>query len=99
MEKPKSSKSSQRKLVIALCVLAAVFVYWFVLRSSPDPDSAQSITYDSSTEIVCFSGGHVILEDLCDEAFINNGYATCVTPDGANLASNADCVLFPANYE
>lgn len=53
----------------------------------------------TQTELWCYSGGHLILYDVCDETYTGNGYTQCVNSDGDTLIVSGDCVEHPVGYE
>lgn len=50
-------------------------------------------------EVWCYSGGHVIAYDVCDDWHNGHGAVQCVNSDGDTLYMQGDCIVSPVGYE
>jgi len=48
--------------------------------------------------VECYSGGHLIFEEMCEECAMFSGYVGGVNLEGQKFHSNADCVIVQAGY-
>jgi len=92
-----AARSSKGLIVLTVAFIGAVVLVVFglsyiIVSPAPIPSSTQQ-------EMTCYSGGHMIVYEVCDETYMGNGYTQCISTDGAKIQSMADCFLTPIDYE
>jgi hypothetical protein len=69
-----------------------------VLLAEPEAKPGPEVV--DQEEVMCFSGGHMIWYDVCEECHMTvGGVVQGVDTDGKKFAVSGDCVLVPVGYE